>query len=158
MDLQIHDLPFSLLTKEVALSLGATLDTVIKPADNSELQGGNFVLVRVVVDTSKPLSRSKNVSWDKDKEGWVSYGPTDTRNYQTCVIGAVASPTKTKSARYGSTIEAAFPRKTSSMDRGFELLSSTVQRKQWWRSWDLTNLRVTEFKERCRWSAELRPQ
>ena len=71
--IQIHDLPFSLLTKEVALSLGATLGKVIKPADNSELQGGNFVRVRVVVDTSKPLSRGRHVSWDKDKDGWVSY-------------------------------------------------------------------------------------
>ena len=71
--IQIHDLPFSLLTKEVALSLGVTLDKVIKIADNSELQGGNFVRVRVVVDTSKPLSRGRLVSWDKDKDGWVSY-------------------------------------------------------------------------------------
>ena len=71
--IQIHDLPFSLLTKEVALSLGVTLGKVIKIADNFELQGGNFVRVRVVVDTSKPLSRGRLVSWDKDKDGWVSY-------------------------------------------------------------------------------------
>ena len=71
--IQVHDLPFSLLTREIALSLGAMLGTVIKPADNSKLQGGNFVLVRVVVDTSKPLSRGRLVSWDQDKEGWVSY-------------------------------------------------------------------------------------
>ena len=71
--IQIHDLPFSLLTKEVALSLGATLGKVIQPADNSELQGGNFVRVRVVVDSFKLLSRGQLVSWDKDKDGWVSY-------------------------------------------------------------------------------------
>ena len=45
------------MTKEVALSLGVMLGTVIKPADNSELQGGNFVRVHVVVDMSKLLSR-----------------------------------------------------------------------------------------------------
>ena len=70
---QVHDLPFSLLTRKVALSLGATLGTVIKPMDNSEMQRGNFVLVRVMVDISKPLSRGWLVSWDQDKEGWVSY-------------------------------------------------------------------------------------
>ncbi|XP_075633956.1 uncharacterized protein At4g02000-like [Castanea sativa] len=70
---QIHDLLFSLLTKEVALSIGVTLGTVIKPTDNSKVQGGNFVQVRVVVDTTKSLSRGRIVSWDKDKEGWVSF-------------------------------------------------------------------------------------
>lgn len=71
--IQIHDLPFSLLTREVALSLGATLGTVIKPANNSDLQEGNFVRVGVVVDTSKTLSKGRRVSWDQDKEGWVFY-------------------------------------------------------------------------------------
>ena len=71
--IQIHDLPFSLLTREVALSLRATLGTVIKPVDNLEMRGGNFVRVCVVVDTSKPLSRGRMVSWDQDKEGCVSY-------------------------------------------------------------------------------------
>ena len=70
---QVHDLPFSLLTRKVALSLRATLGTVIKHVDNSEMQRGNFVLVRVMVDISKPLSRGWLVSWDQDKEGWVSY-------------------------------------------------------------------------------------
>ncbi|XP_075650154.1 uncharacterized protein At4g02000-like [Castanea sativa] len=69
----VHGLPFSLLTREVALSLGATLGTVIKPADYSEMQGGNFVRVRVVVDITKPLSRGRLVTWECDKEGWVSY-------------------------------------------------------------------------------------
>ncbi|KAK9990546.1 hypothetical protein SO802_025531 [Lithocarpus litseifolius] len=71
--IQIHDLPFLLLTREVALSLGATIGTVIKPVNNSEMKGRNFVRVRVVVDISKPLSRGRLASWDQDKEGWVSY-------------------------------------------------------------------------------------
>ena len=62
--IKVHDLPFSLLTREIALSLEATLGTVIKPVDNSKLQGGNSVLVHVVVDTSKLLSRGRLVSWD----------------------------------------------------------------------------------------------
>ena len=70
---QVHDLPFSLLTRKVALSLEATLGTVIKHVDNSEMQRGNFVLVRIMVDISKPLSRGWRVSWDEDKEGGVSY-------------------------------------------------------------------------------------
>lgn len=68
--IQIHDLPFSLLTREVTLSLGEMLGTVIKPEDNSDLQGGNFVWVCVVVDTSKTLSRVQQVSWDQDKHAY----------------------------------------------------------------------------------------
>ena len=79
---QVHDLPFSLLTRKVALSLGATLGTVIMHVDNSEMQRGNFVLVRVMVDISKPLSRGWLVSWDQDKEGWVSY----KEGWVSCVV------------------------------------------------------------------------
>lgn len=71
---QIHDLPFSLLTKEVALSIGATLGTVIKPADNSEVQGGNFVRVRVMVDTTKSLSRGPDCVLGQ-RQGRVGFFP-----------------------------------------------------------------------------------
>lgn len=52
---QLHDLPFTLLTTEAVLSLGETLGDVTKPKDISEMRGGNFMRVRVAVDITKPL-------------------------------------------------------------------------------------------------------
>lgn len=52
---QLHDLPFTLLTTEALLSLGETLGAVTKPKDISEMRGGNFMRVRVAVDITKPL-------------------------------------------------------------------------------------------------------
>lgn len=43
---QIHNLPFSLMTVEAAVSLGETLGVVSKPRDTSEMMGGNFMRVR----------------------------------------------------------------------------------------------------------------
>lgn len=70
---QIHGLPFSFMTTEVSLSIGETLGAVSIPKDTSELRGGNFMHIRVVVDITKPLCRGRCVTWDKDSEGWVSF-------------------------------------------------------------------------------------
>ena len=66
---QIHDLPFSYLSKEVAISIGESLGAVIVPKDSSEMRGGNFMRVRVTVDITKALCRGKRVSWSSDSEG-----------------------------------------------------------------------------------------
>lgn len=42
---------------EVALSSGETLGAVSIPKDTSELRGGNFMHIRVVVDITKSLCR-----------------------------------------------------------------------------------------------------
>ena len=52
---QIHNLPFSLMTVETAISLGETLGVVSKPRDTSEMKGGNFMRVWVAVDVTKSL-------------------------------------------------------------------------------------------------------
>ena len=59
---QIHNLPFSLMTVEAAISLGATLGTVSRPKDRVEMKGGNFMRVKVVVDVTKPLNRGRMIT------------------------------------------------------------------------------------------------
>lgn len=60
---QIHDLSFSFLTTEAALSMGDTLSAVATPKDLQELRGGSFMRVMVVVDITKPLCRGRCVTW-----------------------------------------------------------------------------------------------
>lgn len=47
---QIHNLPFQLLTVEAALSIRETMGQVSRPKDVGEMKGGNFMRVRVEVD------------------------------------------------------------------------------------------------------------
>lgn len=70
---QIHGLPFSFMTIEVALSIGEMLGAVSIPKDTSELRGCNFMCIRVAIDITKSLCRGRCVTWDKDLEGWVSF-------------------------------------------------------------------------------------
>ena len=71
--IQIHNLPYSLLSSEVANSLGATLGEVTLPKDQTEMRGGNFLRVRVAIDVSEPLCRGRRVKFDENEEGWVSF-------------------------------------------------------------------------------------
>ena len=70
---QLHNLPYLLLTTKAALSLGKTLGTITKPKDDAEMRGGNFMRVRVAVDITKPLCCGRKVSWDQTEKGWVSF-------------------------------------------------------------------------------------
>ena len=58
---QIHDLPFSYLSKEVALSIRESIGAMTVPNDSSEMRGGNFMGVRVAVDITKALCRGRHV-------------------------------------------------------------------------------------------------
>lgn len=67
------NLPFSLLTVEVAFSIGETLGTMSKPKDITEMKRGSFMRVQVAVDIMKPLCRGQKVILDHDGEGWGSF-------------------------------------------------------------------------------------
>ena len=71
--IQIHNLPFQLLTVEAALSIGETIGIVSRPKDLGEMKGGNFMRVRVEVDIIKPLCGGRKISWDQSSEGWVVF-------------------------------------------------------------------------------------
>ena len=71
--IQLHNLPFSVLTIDTALSIGETIGTITKPKDVGEMKGGSFMKVQVEVDISKPLCRGRKISWDQNSEGWVAF-------------------------------------------------------------------------------------
>ena len=71
--IQIHNLPYSLLTTEVAVRLGESLGVVTMPNDQMEMRGGNFMRVRVTIDILQLLCRGKQVDFDEEDEGWVSF-------------------------------------------------------------------------------------
>lgn len=71
--IQIHNLPHSLLSSEVANSLGESLGEVMMPKDLTEMRGGNFMRVWVAIDVSEPLCRGQRVKFDENEEGWVSF-------------------------------------------------------------------------------------
>lgn len=66
---QIHNLPFSLLTVEATFSLRETIGTVLKLKDTSEMKKGSFMRVRVAIDVTNPLCRGRKVTWDHEGEG-----------------------------------------------------------------------------------------
>ncbi|XP_030922912.1 uncharacterized protein At4g02000-like [Quercus lobata] len=70
---QIHELPFSFMSMEVAISIGESIGDVIPTKDSSELKGSNYMRIRVVIDITKPLCRGRRVTWDQDSDGWVSF-------------------------------------------------------------------------------------
>ena len=71
--IQIHNLPYSHLTREVALSVWESLGSVIMQRDESDWRGGNFLRVRVAIDVIEPLCCGRRVAFDKDNEGWMSF-------------------------------------------------------------------------------------
>lgn len=71
--IQIHNLPYSLLTTDVAISLGESIGTVLIPKESTEMRGGNFMRVRVTVNKSEPLCRGRRVMFDEHNDGWVSF-------------------------------------------------------------------------------------
>lgn len=71
--IQIHNLPYSLLTTKVAISLRESLGKVIIPKDTVEMRGGNFMRVRVTIDISEPICWGRRVTFDENNDGWVSF-------------------------------------------------------------------------------------
>ncbi|KAL0001169.1 hypothetical protein SO802_014950 [Lithocarpus litseifolius] len=70
---QLHHLPFNLLTLEVAMNIAQTLGTVVLSEDISEMMVGNFMRVRVLIDISQPLCRGKQVTFEDGLEDWIAF-------------------------------------------------------------------------------------
>ncbi|KAK9998107.1 hypothetical protein SO802_017710 [Lithocarpus litseifolius] len=61
---QIHNLPLSMMTPEVAMDIGETLGVITRMVDKSEMVGGNFMRVRVSINITQPLCRGCYVSFE----------------------------------------------------------------------------------------------
>ena len=71
--LQIHDLPVNKLNEETAENLGNIVDTAIHSQFKEDLMGYDFMRIRVNIDISRQLCRSRWVLLGEDNEGSVSF-------------------------------------------------------------------------------------
>ena len=70
---QVHDLPARRMTIEAAEGICKPLGRLSHCCDEEEIDGGNFMRVRVELDITKPLSRGRRVRFGPDSDGWVSF-------------------------------------------------------------------------------------
>ena len=61
------------MTREVAEDICGNAGIVDKTTRLSEMMGGSFMRVRVVIDVSLPLCRGRLISFDEGDEVWVSF-------------------------------------------------------------------------------------
>ena len=61
------------MTREVAEDICGNAGIVDKSTQLSEMMGGSFMRVRVVIDVSLPLCRGRMISFDEGDEAWVSF-------------------------------------------------------------------------------------
>lgn len=68
----MYDIPIRFMNKGVAEDIYSNISEVC-PSIFSEMEGGDFFSVRVIVDISKPLSRDRKITLDNGSVGWVSF-------------------------------------------------------------------------------------
>ena len=61
------------MSLEIAIEISESIGEVVIPQDDSEMGGGTFMQVRVLVDISCLLCRGRKVNFEDDLEGWVSF-------------------------------------------------------------------------------------
>lgn len=66
---QIQNIPFSLMTTEVAISLGESIRKVTQPSKDYVMHGGDFMRVRVAVNVLELLCRGRQVTFNDDSNG-----------------------------------------------------------------------------------------
>ena len=70
---QIHYLPLSWLTPNVAMEIGDSLGEVNKTVDISDMVGGNCMRTRVIIDITQPLCRGKIISLGVNDDRFISF-------------------------------------------------------------------------------------
>lgn len=70
---QVFDIPVRFRNREVAEQICEAIGTIIHPSDAPDCDGGSYIRVRVVVDTSLPLCRGRLITLDNGREQWVSF-------------------------------------------------------------------------------------
>ena len=69
----MHDIPVRFLKPEVAEDICDIAGDVDRLVDNSVVEGGSYMRVRVTVDISEPLCRGRFISFEEDSEHWVRF-------------------------------------------------------------------------------------
>ena len=61
------------MTCKVAKELCENVGMVDRTIDFSDIVGGSFMRVQVVIDVALPLCRGRLITFDKGEERWVSF-------------------------------------------------------------------------------------
>lgn len=69
---QVYDFPIQVMNKTVVEGICSSIREVC-PSDFSDMEGGDYLRVRVVLDISKPLSCGRKITLDDGLVGWVSF-------------------------------------------------------------------------------------
>ena len=70
---QIHDIPFRYLNRRVTEEIFDVVGVVDCTTSTDEMEGGNFMHVRVSIDIFLPLCRSRVLSLEDGGEVWVNF-------------------------------------------------------------------------------------
>ncbi|XP_075663044.1 uncharacterized protein LOC142632548 [Castanea sativa] len=70
---QVHDLPIRFRRRKIAEQLCEAIGEVNVGTDEAEIEGDNFMRVRVTIDISQPLCRGRVISLDSGKDLWVPF-------------------------------------------------------------------------------------
>ena len=70
---QVHDIPFSFMSRKVAESLCDTVEEVRRSPKSIEDDGGNFFWVQVNIDISLPLCRGRVITLENGEKSWVHF-------------------------------------------------------------------------------------
>lgn len=70
---QIHNLPLTCLTHDVAIEIGESLGDVNKSISFSDMIGGNFLRIRVLIDVMRPLCRGRIISLGTEVVKFITF-------------------------------------------------------------------------------------
>lgn len=79
--------------------MGETIGPVVKTRDASELKGGKFMRVRVLVNILEPICRGRRVTFGQIQRGGFFFSSTNV--FLTYVIGAIGLLMMIRSAQHG---------------------------------------------------------
>ncbi|KAL0016299.1 hypothetical protein SO802_003368 [Lithocarpus litseifolius] len=70
---QIHGIPPLYMTMEAALKISKVIGVVSRPKEFKEMDGGNFLRLKVSLDLTLPLCRGHLISPENGKQIWISF-------------------------------------------------------------------------------------
>ena len=77
---QVHDIPIHFMTKAVAEEICDIVGDVCHLIGGVDEDGGSYIRVKVTLDISLPLCRSRLVSFENGKQLWVQFKYEHLRN------------------------------------------------------------------------------
>ena len=70
---QLHAIPPRYMTMEVALKISEVLGVVSCPKEFKEMDGGNFLCLKVSLDLTLPFYHGRLISLENGKQIWISF-------------------------------------------------------------------------------------